>query len=104
MEWVDSNPIPWTPYGSASPCGFLVDSMEYPINLHCKSMYCSMWIPWNSPYGIHMEESISNFVEEPSIVVSKIVSPSRIELSAPQHIKCASKAALLQLSHASVRR
>ena len=85
---------------------------------HGHSMFQSMWIPCGF-HGIFneftlkiyvlfhmdsMEESISNFVEEPSIVVSKIVSPSRIELSAPQHIKCASKAALLRLSHASVRR
>ena len=51
----------WNPYGMdhsmdipcSSPCGFLVDSMEFPMNLHCKSMYYSIWIPWNSPYGFH---------------------------------------------------
>ena len=51
----------WNPYGMdhsmdipcASPCGFLVDSMEFPMNLHCKFMYYSIWIPWNSPYGFH---------------------------------------------------
>ena len=80
MEWVESNAIPWTPYGLFfgwqpshffiphplwSPYGFHmewpipwtfhvlvhVDSMEFPMNLHCKFMYYSIWIPWNSPYG-----------------------------------------------------
>ena len=27
--------------------------MEFPMNLHCKFMYYSIRIPWNSPYGFH---------------------------------------------------
>ena len=51
----------WNPYGMdhsmdipcTSPGGFHVDSMEFPMNLHCKFIYYSIWIPWNSPYGLH---------------------------------------------------
>ena len=42
MEWVESNPIPWTPYGlfiGWQPSQFFI---PYPL-----------WIPWNSPYGFH---------------------------------------------------
>ena len=82
MEWMESNPIPWTPYGLFfgwqpshsfisyplwSPYGIHmewtipwtfhvlvhVDSIEFLMNLHCKFMYYSIWIPWNSPYGFH---------------------------------------------------
>jgi hypothetical protein len=45
-----------------SPYGFHMDSMEFPMNFICKSMYYSIWNPWNSPYGIHgtfhMDQSI----------------------------------------------
>jgi hypothetical protein len=30
-----------------------MDSMEFPMNFNCKSMYYSIWNPWTSPYGIH---------------------------------------------------
>ena len=77
-----------------------------------------MWIP----YGFHrisneftlqihvlfhmdsMEESTSNFVEKPLIVLSKIVPTLRIELSTPQNITCTSEAAILWLSHTTIRR
>jgi len=70
MEWVDSNPIPWNPYGlffGWQPSHFFI---PYPL-----------WIPWTGPYGFHgisnefelqihvlfhkdsMEQSIWNFVE-----------------------------------------
>ena len=50
----------WNPYGMdhymdipcAGPCGFHVDSMEFPMNLHCKFMYHSIWIPWKNPHQI----------------------------------------------------
>ena len=44
VEWT----IPWTFHVLVH-----VDSMEFPMNLHCKFMYYSIWIPWNSPYGFH---------------------------------------------------
>ena len=76
MEWVDSNLIPWTghgpffgwqpshfifPYPLWNPYGMPMewclpyavhglvhmDSMEFPVNLYYKSMYYSIWIPWN---------------------------------------------------------
>jgi hypothetical protein len=53
MEWC----IPWT-----GPWRVHMDSMEFPMNFNCKSMYYSIWNPWNSPYGIHgtfhMDQSI----------------------------------------------
>ena len=41
-------PIPWTFHALVH-----VDSMEIPMNLHCKFMYYSIRIPWNTPYGFH---------------------------------------------------
>ena len=82
MEWVDSNIIPWTghgpffgwkpshfifPYPLWNPCGMPMewclpyavhglvhmDSMEFPVNLYYKSMYYSIWIPWNESIKFH---------------------------------------------------
>jgi hypothetical protein len=39
--------IPWS-----SPCGFHMDSMEFPMKLNPNSMDYSIWIPWNIPYGM----------------------------------------------------
>ena len=130
MEWVDSNPIPWTAYGRFfgwQPSHFFIPyppwspygiHMEWtiPWTFHGHSMFWSMWIPCGF-HGISneftlkiyvlfhmdsMEESTSNSVEEPSIVLSKIVSSTRIEPSTSQHVTCARRTALLRLSHASV--
>ena len=32
-----------------------MESMEFPMNLNCKSMYYSIRIPWSSPHGISWE-------------------------------------------------
>ena len=82
MEWVDSNIIPWTghgpffgwqpshfifPYPVWNPYGMPMewclpyavhglvhmDSMEFPVNLNYKSMYHSIWIPWNESREFH---------------------------------------------------
>ena len=78
MEWVDSNPIPWTPYGLSfgwQPSHFFIPCrlwspygihMEWtiPWTFHVLVHMDSMWIPWNFqwiyrensctiPYGIH---------------------------------------------------
>jgi hypothetical protein len=45
----------WIP--CTGPCGFHMDSMEFPMNFNCKSMYYSIWNPCTnpctSPYGFH---------------------------------------------------
>ena len=70
MEWVDSNPIPWTAYGlffGWQPSHFFIPYPPWsPWNgpFHGHSMFQSMWIPWNFqwiytenlctiPYGFH---------------------------------------------------
>jgi hypothetical protein len=40
--------IPWS-----SPCGFHMDSMEFPMKLNPDSMDYSTWIPWTISHGFH---------------------------------------------------
>ena len=63
---------------------------------HMDSMEQSIWIL--------LEESTSNSVEKPPIVLSKIVSTLRIEQSTPQHVTCMGDSALLLLNHMTVIR
>ena len=89
MEWVDSNIIPWTghgpffgwqpsqlifPYPLWNPYGMPMewclpyavhrlvhmDSMEFPVNLYSKSMYYSIWIPWNESIKFRGKAQTSN--------------------------------------------
>ena len=68
MDSIWNGWIPWIPYGLffgwqpshfsiPYPLWIHVDSMEFPMNLHCKSMYYSIWIPWNSPHGIPWKDT-----------------------------------------------
>ena len=122
MEWVDSNPIPWNghglffgwqpshffipyplwnPYGMSMewciPYGlhglFHVDSMEFPMNFNCKSMYYSIripwtfhmeqsiWIPWNSPHGIPWETCFK------WVVKNSVNMKNRTLTSATRHVR-----------------
>ena len=116
---MDSNPIPWTPYGlffGWQPSHFFI---PYPL-WSPYGMDHSMDIPCPGPCGFHgisneftlqihvlfhmdsMEESTSNSVENPLNGLSKIVTTSRIEHSALQHITCMRKRAFIPLSHLTV--
>ena len=72
----------WSPYGVHMECTIPwtfhvlvhVDSMEFPMNLHCKFMYYSIWIPWNSPYGFHRRIHIKFRGKTTNCVVKKSVN------------------------------
>ena len=72
------------------PCGFHGISNEFTLQIHVLFHMDSM------------EESTSNSVENPLNGLSKIVSTSRIEHSALQHITCVQKRAVIPLSHLAV--
>ena len=87
MEW----PIP-----CMSPCGF-----------HGISTVNSSTIPYGFHGTVHMdsmEESTSNFMENPPIVLSKIVPTLRIKQATPRHITCMGKPVFLPLNHTTIKR